>query len=1199
MTRKLLLVMITLAIVGAAFELHRRIAGTGLGIEVVTPPRPDDVVIPQGRGMSIGQTEVQVLRQFRMKVPDKGSVRVLEVSDFTPRSDREGKMRHFLFHSRNRNGTVGALMADYAEVSGRNMDSQNPDIQEGTLIGNVEIRYDRFGDTSLEEVAVAGVARPMMTEPEKHPLKGTQIDDLVIRAEKLRFFEGGKRVLIDGPMTVLSREFYLSGTNMQMIWTQIGQDVQSFYLEKGDRLIWYDGDNRLKGFTTDDSKTVAAGPAAPAPALTDEERAERKAKRLKLKAEMEKELKENPKKEEPKEDKKEQPKEEPKEEPKKSDAKKDEAKTDPKDDAKKDADPKSKTAIAAAPASPQDLRSYHVTFKRNVVVNAPGNSLKVYATGPDGRLTLDIDLLSRGSFLDSENPPAGSPTAAPPRPSARAGRDEMPKKPEAAPVPAPRKVKPKGKPVEITWQGPMEVVGQPPDRTPGAKETRRTRVLAEGNPVLVENESGAVRGSSMLADGVERWAVFESAHQPVRLTYKDGSVVTGTQLILRPITVDKQTAEIIGPGTIRSKMEDAFGGGVRNRPADPRFPDTPGNPFLVKRENPITGTFRDRLVAELRWFDREGKKQPVPVRFRLFEDVVLHSDEWHVEGMEAVMNFTSAEKWTDGNKPVPSHVEIRRNVLARRGDDVLLAEHIELPVEQDENGRLFFKRLVATGKVRGRQQGQEIWAQDSLTVEVARRDAVAQPNTNASNAKYVPERFKAVGNVHIRDTARGLDARGREVWGSTVADAAILFGSPEHPATAIQKRGDKQTVIQSPDKIVMRRMNQQALQAEIFGKGTIVAPVDRSFDGKAGDQGGTMTLTWKKEMLYLEDPSAKPPVGIAVAKGDVLAFIRRPGTNGSALEEQVSGQKLSVFLELPVKTDSKLPDTNPVSQRDLPTLPDEGMGGRRVRQILIEEEVEVLSTETSPDGSRRTFVLNAPKDVKYDMFQQRLAIIGKGELGIEEISPLSAVDKQGVAALVKDNAGRQVMKETVGGFRWSEKLEWRKPESRMELAGDVKLVNRGTDSLMKQGVGTAVPLAGTNPAPTSVVVTTLECAKLDVDLADNKPAQAGAKPDAGSPIDVRSKGFTQIKRFQAAGDVKYKEGDLNVSSQTLIFERQAGDIETLFIKGVPGKPAEVLEINPDGLYRPMRGDYIVGRRDKAGDFYFRIQGATGSTTGGK
>jgi hypothetical protein len=511
-----------------------------------------------------------------------------------------------------------------------------------------------------------------------------------------------------------------------------------------------------------------------------------------------------------------------------------------------------------------------------------------------------------------------------------------------------------------------------------------------------------------------------------------------------------------------------------------------------------------------------------------------------------------------------------------------------------------------------------------------------QLRAGSRDFRWAPERFEAVGAVRVKDPAQGMEARGRRVTGSLVADSAILFGDADNPASAVQIKDGRRTTVQSPDRIVLHRFAGGAFESDIFGPGRIVAPIDRGLAdntkpaGKPDPQrkpdpkadGGTLTLTWTEGLRYTEGAAADgaKPAARAVATGDVVAEIDRTDPNGGTFRDRITGRRVAVDLDIRPKTPA-MPETDPgrsgertggeragergADERGPAERKDDDGGTRRVRTITVEEDVLVESRETAADGTRRMFVLAAPKDLKYHLSEQRLQIVGDGELGIDEVTPLfKELDGRIVPVVGEDE--RPVFKTTRGGFRWKESMDWARPEARMRLVGDVMLVSKGSDSLLKKGAGGALggglPGGRRGGADEEIVVTTMTCRDLVVDLVGGSAAATASQKPVSA--DIKGKGFSGVRRFEARGDVVYKEGNTTVRSDTAIFERQPGrdgDVETLLLRGRKGQPAEVVEADAKtGNYRPMTGDYLVGRRNKAGDLYFRAGNAGGSAAeGGK
>jgi lipopolysaccharide export system protein LptA len=255
MARNLILLVSTLTLLVALF----------VGYLVVV----QDPVLDAGAGETIDKLPVdsgaagEALRLPGVEIPSGGGVSFtiyhretgqptqrFECDEWTPVADVKDEV--FVMKPRLTlwlpTGMIATISADQGQLKVENLEKVQGRPRAGWLRGNVEIVLDRGRDRQ----------RPPLAERPEDEIRAT--------LEGMDFdFESGE-LRTDGPIEIISRDFELAGTALDLIWNQAENVIQKLTLQHGDRLVIYSGGRLLPD---DDENTKPAGAAASPPAATE------------------------------------------------------------------------------------------------------------------------------------------------------------------------------------------------------------------------------------------------------------------------------------------------------------------------------------------------------------------------------------------------------------------------------------------------------------------------------------------------------------------------------------------------------------------------------------------------------------------------------------------------------------------------------------------------------------------------------------------------------------------------------------------------------------------------------------------------------------------------------------------------------------------------------------------------------------------
>jgi lipopolysaccharide export system protein LptA len=267
MARNVILLLSTLALLGALF----------VGYLVVV----QDPVLNAGAADTIDRLPIdsggagEALRLPGMEIPSGGGVSFtiyhretgqptqrFECEEWTPVAGTQDEV--FVMKPRLTmwlpNGMIAAISADQGQLRVENLEKVQGRPRGGWLKGNVEIVLDRGRDRQ----------RP--------PLSQRPQDEIRAALDEMDFdFESGE-LRTEGPIEIVSQDFELAGTGLDLIWNQAENVIQKLTLQQGNRLVVYGSGGLLRN-GDENAVTAEAATSAPAAAKNPAERRHKKAEK--------------------------------------------------------------------------------------------------------------------------------------------------------------------------------------------------------------------------------------------------------------------------------------------------------------------------------------------------------------------------------------------------------------------------------------------------------------------------------------------------------------------------------------------------------------------------------------------------------------------------------------------------------------------------------------------------------------------------------------------------------------------------------------------------------------------------------------------------------------------------------------------------------------------------------------------------------
>ncbi len=226
MTRNILLTLTTLGIVALLFVGYVQL--TAVPIDGGDPDRHTRVSLPQpasvpSEALAVGPIEVPPGGEFAFTVYDERTGR--ETDRFrcaqwrkAPGSDDEVLVTSPELTMRLPSGMIATITAQTGRVTVDRIDTRRMRPRLGWLAGEARIRIDRE------------------TSEQRTPLADRPADAIDIRSDRLTFdLEVGK-LQFEGPLQVVSDEFSIAGTGLELVWNQIGNRVERLTIHRGELL---------------------------------------------------------------------------------------------------------------------------------------------------------------------------------------------------------------------------------------------------------------------------------------------------------------------------------------------------------------------------------------------------------------------------------------------------------------------------------------------------------------------------------------------------------------------------------------------------------------------------------------------------------------------------------------------------------------------------------------------------------------------------------------------------------------------------------------------------------------------------------------------------------------------------------------------------------------------------------------------------
>lgn len=800
--------------------------------------------------------------------------------------------------------------------------------------------------------------------------------------------------------------------------------------------------------------------------------------------------------------------------------------------------------------------------------------------------------------------PAAKP-AKPPGPAARPAPSPAPApsptggpapKPTTAPAtkPAPAKREVKDRTLIITWRGPLTLT--PIGYTPKPSEERYS-VQAEGREIILSDSQTIASCTSFeYRQPGQSGYLRGTKDQPVRLTFVQGHKIVCPQLTFNR---EKGEARLMGPGHMAAASDRRPRGGAAKKPAT-GVPDA----TELRQDKIDWGGYVDVTFKEVEQKDKkpraDGRRRTRQmIREATFQDdvVLTQSKSGNLVRCPRLAVTMALDK---SGRPMPKKAVASSNdkqrVYAMQEGSDIRADNIEVT---------FVERFRKTpAGQRSRVEADEVIAVGNVVVTDKRSEEVTTATADRLESKVGQRAALLIG------------APARVIQGqNALAGNRILFDEAGESA-----------VVEGPG--AMQFMTQRGLDGmkQAKPRPVHISWVDSMqyygklykaiFEGEVQLRSETDELDCG-EMRVFFDKVAPPPRrrAVPVAEPGRLAgtHTRRPLTPAATSNSEVgihlpTGEpnRVAPRATEPNRppdgaTDStKPPPPAPAAvsvpagllTRPAPTPTDKptatapaakgaaakGAAGkrrgrrmirmeqysrRRIIMVVSRDNVVLRSRRETPKRElQRRLELSARDQLMYDVQGSKIEVTGPGSLVSEDYRP----PRKRTPGRGTDPASAMANMERPAQtlFQWKESMKMSQHERRVDLEGDVMMVNRSGDKILLVGGLNIPPMPGKLPAGR---ITAMTCQNLRAQFGEPEPEKRVKKTVTPTTVRVKDAATKTKKRvryfdmgprlgpldlFNAAGKVNLKDGPRQLIGERLLYDREK-DTATIW-GNVPGQP---------------------------------------------
>jgi lipopolysaccharide export system protein LptA len=668
----------------------------------------------------------------------------------------------------------------------------------------------------------------------------------------------------------------------------------------------------------------------------------------------------------------------------------------------------------------------------------------------------------------------------------------------------------------IRWAGRLRVEPLPAG-VPVPADPRDAIVRLVGSPVTLTRDGAEASSATLTYHSRDDLVLLEPSDAFPTVSLRDGS---GATLSTRTLRLNRGTgsAELLGAG--RADLPVESGG-------------DPSQPVSAEWTRSCAITFSelgDALAMKSATLDG---------------DVRITHPQVTLSAGQVDLGFTDPQPTAATTRPAQSlrSVRARHGVRGQVADaqgqaGTIEAEELAIDLANPDDGEPYVQTLVARRDVRVADAAQSLAAQ-SLEATFApvspgpATDSTTRPTTR-------PATLLAGGDVQLRS----LDAGGGVTWtgdgdGTRATGDTLAIRTLDGPATVVLS-GAPAVLVDGENALRGERIEFEpdTDRARVVGAGELqaVQPADE------GSPARPIRVTWS-DGIIVDGPSNRADV-----TGNVVAS----ATDADGSIQSARGGRVALLLS-PRPTTAPVEATpNDSAPTTAPsTAPTRGllagsqpMGGRTVREVVLEEQVDLSSELLAADGSllRRMHLLS-PR-VRVDLERRVLDVPVAGRVLFEDRRPAEA----GAADdLVSDLRGATAV-------QWNDSLVYDESARRVTMVGGVTVAHQ--------------------PTPDEPAVR-LDAARVVADL----------EPEAAATNATTRPGVS-LKRIVADGAVTVVAPRARFTAAEVVLEPQTG---RMIARGTPQQPVELFD--EQGVSQGGFDSLIYNTRTRQIDSLIRPRGS--------
>ena len=759
--------------------------------------------------------------------------------------------------------------------------------------------------------------------------------------------------------------------------------------------------------------------------------------------------------------------------------------------------------------------------------------------------------------------------------------------PATKPAPAEREVK--DRTLIITWRGPLTLT--PIGYTPKPSEQGYT-VQAEGREIILSDSQTIASCTSFeYRQPGQSGYLRGTKDQPVRLTF-----VQGHKIVCPQLTFDrgKGEARLMGPGHMEAASDRRPGGGTAKKPAT-GVPDA----TELRQDKIDWGGYVDITFEEVKEKDKTPRADGRPrtrqmIREAIFQDdvVLTQSKSGNLVRCPRLKVTMAMDK---SDRPMPKKAvaignDKQRVYAVQEGSDIR-ADNIEVT---------FVERFQKTpAGQRSRVEADEVIAVGNVVVTDKRSEEVTTATADRLESK-VGQRAALLIGAPAR-VIQGQNAlAGNRILFDEAGESAVVEGPgamqfmTQRGLDGVQQAKPRPVHISWVDSMQYYGKLYKAIfegQVELrsetdeldcgemrvfFDK---VAPPPRRPAVPLAEPGRLAGTHTRRPLTPAATSNSE--VGIHLPTGEpnrVASRATEPnrppdGATDSAKPPPPSPAAVSVpvpLLTRPAPTPTDKPAaTAPAAKGAADKRPGRRMirmeqySRRRIIMVVARDNVVLRSQRQTPKHElQRRLELSARDQLMYDVQGSKIEVTGPGSLVSEDYRPpRKQTPGQGTdpaSAMANTERPAQTL------FQWKESMKMSQLQRRVDLEGDVMMVNRSGDKILLAGDLNIAPMPGKLPAGR---ITAMTCQNLRADFGEPEPEKKVKKTvtpitvsvkDAATKTENRVGYFDMGPRlgpldlFNAVGKVNLKDGPRQLIGERLLYIRKE-DTATIW-GNVPGQP---------------------------------------------